>query len=151
MKFYTFYNRPPKVVTDLDTETCFVSQSEVKTSGLKYQLERFGMNSLEARMEQMRSKFGYADCTKNNDFATLQNTYRSSVEYFEALPSEVRRKYNDRPEEFYSSIESNPQTAYEAGFISKEQLDKMAETVPEVPKADTIPQTSDNTQTQSET
>lgn len=152
-QFYDFYNkRPPKVSTVLDTDTVFVSQSEVKTSGLAYQLERFGMNTLEARMEQMRSKFGYADCTKNNDFATIQNLYRQSVDYFSALPSDVRRKYQDDPTVFYENIQKNPQTAFEAGFISKEQLDKMLDTTsvdvvkPDVlPNKDEIKDTSDIT------
>lgn len=129
--FNDFYNRRPKsVCTKLDTDTVFVSQSEVKTSGLAYQLARYGMNTLEARMEQMRSKFGYADCTKNNNFADIQNRYVQSVEYFNALPSEVRRKYHDRPEDFYNSIEKDPELAYKTGFISEEQYKSMVETIP---------------------
>lgn len=121
VKFYDFYNnRPPKNHFKPDTETVFVSQSEIETSGLKYQLSMYGFDSLAQRMEDMRSKFGYADCTKISDFRESMNKYSQGVEYFNALPSEIRRKYNDRPELFYDECFKNPDTAYEAGFISED-------------------------------
>lgn len=115
-----FNNRPKPVYFTPDTETVFVSQSEVKTSGLKYQLSQYGFDSLAQKMENLRDKFGYADCTHCNDFMTLQNKYVQGVEYFNNLPSEVRRQYHDIPAEFYMDIERNPQLAYEHGFISEE-------------------------------
>lgn len=123
MAKFSYYSKgtkmPPKVFTELDTEICFVSQDECKTSSLSYQFARYGMDSLTARLEDMRSKFGYADCT-GKDFMTLQNKYVQSLEYFKALPSEVRRKYRDNPEVFYESIVNEPEEAYKAGFISDE-------------------------------
>ncbi len=117
MKFYSYYQKPPKVETVLDYETTFVSQAEADTCSLSYQLNRFGMDGLQARMEAMRDKFGYADCTVSNSFADIQNRVRQGIEYFEALPSEVRRKYNDNPEEFYDYLNKNPQKAVEDGFF----------------------------------
>lgn len=120
-KFYDFYNnKPPKNHFTPNTERVFVSQSEIETSGLKYQLQHFGFDSLAQRMEDLRSKFGYADCTKISDFRESMNKYAQGVEYFNALPSEVRRQYSDRAELFYDDIAKNPDTAYKAGFISEE-------------------------------
>lgn len=120
-KFYDCYdNPPPKVYTDLDTSEVFVSQSEVKVSGLAYQLKQYGMDTLSAQMETLRSKFGYADCRHINDFATLQNKYVEAVDYFNALPSDIRRQYQDRPELFYEDVQKNPDTAFKGGFISEE-------------------------------
>lgn len=130
INFYSYYNRPPKVNFVPDLETCFVSQSEVETAGLKYQLHRFGMDSVLQRMEDMRSKFGYADCTKISSFVQAQNDYVKGREYFEALPSEIRRKYNDLPENFYEDIAKNPDTAYENGFISEEYYKAVKANVP---------------------
>lgn len=120
-KFYDFYNeKPPKHHFKPDTETVFVDQSEVTTSGLKYQLSQYGFDSLAQRMEDMRSKFGYADCTQISDFRESMTKYSQGVEYFNALPSEVRRQYNDRPELFFDDCVKNPETAYKAGFISED-------------------------------
>lgn len=131
MKFYNLYDKkPPRCFTKLDTETCLVSQSEVQTSSLQYQLSRYGMDTLSARLEQMRDKFGFADCCNNNNFATIQNQYRRSVEYFENLPSEIRRKYNDLPENFYDDISKNPKVALEHNFISEEQFNNIVKTMP---------------------
>lgn len=119
-KFYGFYDDLPKVYFEPDTKTTFVSQSEVQTSGLQYQLKQYGFDSLAQRMETMRAKFGYADCTQISDFAGLQNKYVNAVEYFNNLPSEVRRQYNDTPALFYDDIQKNPHTAFKAGFISED-------------------------------
>lgn len=153
MKYYNVYDKkPPKVFTKLDTETCLVSQSEIVTSSLQYQLHRYGMDSLSARLEQMRDKFGYADCTVNNDFATLQNRYRQSVDYFEALPSEIRAKYHHRPEEFYDDIQKDPKVAYEHNFISKEKFDELTNNMPVQAKSSQVDlqQVENNTSTVSD-
>ena len=116
--FYDYYNnRPPKVNTVLTDDTCFVSQSECQNSSLKYVLDRFGMNTLTARMEEMRGKFGYADCTVSNDFAILQNRYVQAKNYFENLPSNVRRQFHDNPLEFYNNLAQNPKKALDDGFF----------------------------------
>lgn len=138
-KFYDYYNnRPPKCNTVLKDDTTFVSQSEVECTSLKYMLDRFGMNTLSARMEQMRDKFGYADCTVNNNFADIQNRYIDAVNYFNDLPAQVRRRYKDRAELFYDDLDKNPQTAYEAGFISKEKFEELVK--PTLPLTDPVQQ-----------
>lgn len=122
--FFTHYNRPPSVSTVLDTDTVFVSQADADTVSLSYQLQRYGMDGLQARMEAMRDKFGYADCTKTGTFAELQNRVRKGVEYFEALPSEVRAKFGHRPEAFYEFIESNKEEAVKQGYLPESVLPK---------------------------
>lgn len=118
--FFTHYNRPPAVDTVLDYETSTVSQADVDISRLSYQLDRYGMDGLQARMEAMRDKFGYADTTKYGDFADLQNRVRKGVEYFEALPSEIRAKFGHRPENFYDYLEKNKDEAIKQGFIKSD-------------------------------
>lgn len=120
--FFTHYNRPPVVKTVLDTDTVFVSQADADTVSLSYQLQRYGMDGLQARMEAMRDKFGYADCTKTGTFAELQNRVRKGVEYFEALPSEVRAKFGHRPEAFYEFLETNTEEAVKQGYLPKDVL-----------------------------
>ncbi len=117
ISFFTHYNRPPAQDTVLDYETCNVSQADIDVSSLAYQLDRYGMEGLQARMEAMRDKFGYADTTKFGNFADLQNRVRKGVEYFEALPSEVRAKFGHRPELFYEYLENNKDEAIKAGYI----------------------------------
>ena len=116
--FYTGYNRPPQQKTVLDYDTVHVSQSEAKVASLQYQLERFGMSGLQAQMEQMREKFGYADCTKVPSFAEAQQQLAKATQYFEALPSKVRQAFGHRPEAFYDFIEKNPEEARKQGFIT---------------------------------
>lgn len=115
--FYTFFNRPPRVVTELDYDTCHVSQSEADMCSLAAQLQRFGEDGLLAKMQALQDKFGYADCTKIGTFADIQNKYRRGVEYFEALPSEVRAKFGHRPEAFYDYIQNNQEQAIKDGYI----------------------------------
>lgn len=120
ISFFTHYNRPPAFDTVLDYVTTNVSQADVDISKLSYQLDRYGMDGLQARMEAMRDKFGYADCTKYGNFADLQNRVRKGVEYFEALPSEVRAKFGHRPENFYEYLENNRDEAIKQGFIKSD-------------------------------
>lgn len=123
--FYDFYfKKPPAVNHDNDNDTVLVSQSEVKTSGLAYQLKHYGMDSLSARMEEVRSKFGYADTTNCGDFTDIQNKYVSAVQYFESLPSEIRRKFADRPDVFYDNIFKDVELSKELGIIPKDFIDK---------------------------
>lgn len=115
--FFTHYNRPPSVSTHLDVDTCFVSQSEADMCCLHNQLRRYGEDGLAAKMQALQDKFGYADCTKIGTFADIQNKYRRGVEYFEALPSEVRARFQHRPDVFYDFIENNKEQAEKEGFI----------------------------------
>lgn len=117
-KFYSIYDRNPSVVTVLDYKTKFVDQSEADTVGLHYQLQRYGMDSLLARFEAMKDKFGYADTRVIPDFATLQNRLAKGIEYFNNLPSEIRAKFGHKAENFYEFVETNPQEAVKQGYIS---------------------------------
>lgn len=129
--FYTQFNRPLSVTTKLDTDTVFVSQSEADMCCLQNQLRRYGEDGLLAKMQALQDKFGYADCTKIGTFADIQNKYRRGVEYFEALPSEVRARFNHRPEEFYDFVEKNREQAIKDGFVQapvdKEAVDKVTD------------------------
>lgn len=126
MKFYTYYtNEPPKVSTQPDTETVLVSQSEAIRSSLKYQLEVFGMDTLQAKLKETQSKFGYADTRYSKSFGALCEQYARANDYFQALPAEYRAKFGHDPIKFYSSIEQNPGEAYKTGFISKDLAQKL--------------------------
>lgn len=136
MKFYSYYtNEPPKVSTKPDTETVFVSQSEAIRSSLKYQLEVFGMDTLQAKLKETQSKFGYADTRYSKSFGDLCEQYARANDYFQALPAEYRAKFGHDPIKFYSSIEQNPGEAYKTGFISKDLAQKLG-VVFEQPKSD---------------
>lgn len=126
-KFYTFYDRPKSPNAVLDYETKFVSQAEADMNGLKYQIERYGMDSLVQRFEEMKSKFGYADTRVVPGFAELQNRIVAGREYFEALPSEIRKIFGHRPENYFSYLEENPEKAVQQGYISEEQCKVLME------------------------
>lgn len=117
-KFYTFYDRPPEVTTVLDYDTKLVDQSEADMCGLDYQLQRFGIDGLQARFEAMKDKFGYADTRMLPSFAELQNRIVKGTEYFNNLPSEIRAKFNHQPENFFTYLEENPQQAVKDGYVS---------------------------------
>lgn len=132
MKFYTAYNKPKQQFSDnLDYETKLVQQSEADVVGLKYQLERYGMNSLMAKFETMKSKFGYADCRHIPDFEELQNRVVAGTEYFNHLPSEIRRQFNDKPACFYEYLEKNPVEAVKNGYINNETADYIKSIYPD--------------------
>lgn len=120
MKFNSFYvTRPKPVGTILDTETKFVDQSEADRCSLSYQLERFGMDGLQQKLEQTRAQFGYADTRLTKDFATLAEKQAEANSYFMQLPAKIRKEFNHNPIEFYSKIEKDPKYMYEKGFISE--------------------------------
>lgn len=118
MKFYNNYNKPKHIKSNIDYDTKVVQQSEADVVGLKYQLQRYGMNTLLSKFESMKSKFGYADCTVIPDFETLQNRVSKGVEYFQNLPSEIRDKFKNKPSLFYKSIEDDPVQAVKDGYIN---------------------------------
>lgn len=121
MKFCTFYDRSPvKHTTRIDQETLFVDQSEAERASLKFQLERFGMDTLLSKLKQTQQQFGYADTRFSKSFSTLAQQYADATQYFSALPSEIRAEYNHDPIKFYEDIETNPKKAFDRGFISKQ-------------------------------
>lgn len=120
MKFKSFYvNRPEPVCCVPDTETKFVDQSEADRASLKFQLERFGMDSLQQQLDKTRSQFGYADTRLVSDFATLNQKMAEANSYFMELPSRIRAKFDHSAVKFFSEVENDPSTAYKSGFISK--------------------------------
>lgn len=120
MKFKTFYDKPDPVCFCPDTTEKFVDQSEADRCSLKYQLERYGMDSLLQQLEKTKAQFGYADTRSTKDFATLAQYYADASKYFMELPSEIRKEFKHNPVEFYSEIERDPKGMYEKGFISKD-------------------------------
>ena len=121
IKFHSFYTNPPKPVgTILDTETKFVDQSEADRVSLKYQLERYGMDSLLSQFEKTKAQFGYADTRACKNFAELQQEMANANEYFMQLPSGLRKKFNHSATEFFSEIEKNPKKMFDDGYISKD-------------------------------
>lgn len=120
MQFNTFYTNRPKPVAVLpDTETKFVDQSEADRASLKYQLERYGMDSLQQQLQKTIGQFGYADTRFTGSYAELQNKYASANNYFMSLPANVRKQFDHDASKFYGSIEKNPKAMFEKGFISK--------------------------------
>ena len=120
LNFKSFYvNRPEPVGTDLDTETKFVDQSEADRASLSYQLERFGMDGLQQKLEQTRAQFGYADTRLTKDFQQLAEKMAEANSYFMQLPAKVRKEFGHDAVEFYSQIEKNPKAMFEKGFISE--------------------------------
>ena len=119
-KFKNFYvNRPKPVYTVPDTETKFVDQSEADRASLKYQLERFGMDSLLQQFEKTKAQFGYADTRVCKDFVELQQKMAEANSYFMELPSRIRAKFHHSATEFFSKIETEPEKMYKDGYISK--------------------------------
>lgn len=120
MKFKNFYcNRPEPVPTILDIETKFVDQSEADRCSLAYQLERFGMDGLQQKLEQTKAQFGYADTRLCKDFSQLAEKQSEANSYFMQLPAQIRKQFNHDPIEFYSKIEQDPKYMFDKGFISE--------------------------------
>lgn len=118
--FKSFYaNRPEPVGTDLDIETKFVDQSEADRASLSYQLERFGMDGLQQKLEQTKAQFGYADTRLTKDFQQLAEKMAEANSYFMQLPAKIRKEFGHDPVEFYSQIEKDPTNMYKKGFISE--------------------------------
>lgn len=140
MKFNSFYKQSPVPVTCVpDTETKWVDQSEADRCSLKYQLERYGMDTLMQQLEKTKAQFGYADTRATKDFAQLAQYYADANGYFQELPSEIRKQFGHSAVEFYSAIEKQPKDMYEKGYISKEyakslgvKFDEVKEPVQEV-------------------
>lgn len=121
MKFATFYNNPVKTQgTKIDNETVFVDQSEAERASLKFQLERFGMNTLLSKLKETQSQFGYADTRFSKSFGDLAQRYAEANQYFQALPAQIRAEYGHSAIKFYESIENDPKQAFDRGFISKD-------------------------------
>lgn len=137
MKFYTYYNRPKSPVTVLDYETKFVDQSEADMCGLHYQLQRYGIDGLQARFEAMKDKFGYADTRMIPGFAELQNRIVKGNEYFNSLPSEIRKQFGNNSAEFFTYLEKNPKEAISKGYIEGLNI-KDYETEPVIPITDPV-------------
>lgn len=119
-KFKSFYvNRPAPVSCVPDTETKFVDQSEADRASLRYQLERFGMDSLLQQFEKTKAQFGYADTRVSKNFVELQQKMAEANSYFMELPSQIRAKFHHSATEFFSQIETNPEKMFKEGYISK--------------------------------
>lgn len=126
MKFKDFYNNRPDPVTVVpDTETKLVDQSEADRCSLKFQLERYGMDSLQQQLQKTMSQFGYADTRMTKDFVQLQQEMAEANSYFMALPSRIRAQYNHDATKFFTELEQNPKKAYDNGYISKELATKL--------------------------
>ena len=126
MKFKDFYNNRPDPVTVVpDTETKLVDQSEADRCSLKFQLERYGMDSLQQQLQKTMSQFGYADTRMTKDFVQLQQEMAEANSYFMSLPSRIRAQYNHDATMFFTELEQNPKKAYDNGFISKELATKL--------------------------
>lgn len=120
LSFKSFYsNRPAPVGTDLDTETKLVDQSEADRASLSYQLERFGMDGLQQKLEQTKAQFGYADTRLSKDFQQLAEKMAEANSYFMQLPAKIRKEFGHDPVEFYSQIEKDPASMFSKGFISE--------------------------------
>ena len=135
--FNTFYGkRPDPVGTHLDIETKFVDQSEADRASLSYQLERFGMDGLQQKLEQTRSQFGYADTRVTKDFQQLSEKMAEANSYFMQLPAKIRKEFRHDPIEFYSKIERDPEFMYKNGYISEKlakELGVINENIPPEP------------------
>lgn len=121
MKFATFYNNLVKEQgTKIDQDTLFVDQSEAERASLKFQLERFGMDTLLSKLKQTQAQFGYADTRYSKSFGDLAQRYADANAYFQALPAKIRSEYGHSAINFFESIDKDPKTAFDRGFISKD-------------------------------
>lgn len=121
MKFCTFYNNPiKKLGTTIDFETVFVDQSEAERASLKFQLERFGQDTLLSKLKQTQSQFGYADTRFSKSFGDLAQNYAEANQYFQNLPAQIRAEYGHSAIRFYESIDKDPKQAFVKGYISKD-------------------------------
>lgn len=139
MKFKDFYNNRPDPVTVVpDTETKLVDQSEADRCSLKFQLERYGMDSLQQQLQKTMSQFGYADTRMTKDFVQLQQEMAEANSYFMSLPSRIRAQYNHDATKFFTELEQNPKKAYDNGYISKELATKLGVIKPPTDTVDVV-------------
>lgn len=124
-QFYTIYNRPSPVCHKPDTEHKFVDQSEADRCSLKYQLERFGFDTLQNKLEKTRAQFGYADTRAIPNFADYSAKISEANSYFHSLPSQIRKSFGHDPVEFFTSIEKDPEQAFKCGYISQSMYESL--------------------------
>ena len=143
LKFKSFYeNRPEPVCFKPDTETTWVDQSEADRASLKYQLERYGMESLQHQLQQTMSQFGYADTRAIKSYSDLASELAQANEYFMQLPALERKKFGHNPAEFFDSIQKNPKDMFDRGFISKDFAKTLGvEFAEDIPPVDVTPVT----------
>lgn len=80
----------------------------------------------------------YGDFSKVQDYQQAMNTVILAQEQFESLPSQIRKKFNNNPEEFLNYMEENDgnmeKLALETGLLVKKQNDKSRKTEAVEPK-----------------
>lgn len=120
MEFKSYYSKLECLPHSNDSETVLINQEEADCCGLAYQVRRYGMDGLAARFEAMKDKFGFADCRNLPNYAEQVNMVNRATEYFDNLPSELRKQYGNDPVRFYDAINQQPVSMQEKGFISPE-------------------------------
>lgn len=92
MKFYTFYNRPPRVVSPHGGKS-LAAQEYKDESDINVILKRYaaGDNSV------VRSFGVFADVSQLGDFQTQLEVVRRATEDFAALPADIRSRFGNDP------------------------------------------------------
>ena len=121
MQIYSRYNLPPKKVARIEgeslTQQCFKDEADINVIVGRYTAETAFVDPLT--QSQVQASFG--DFTTIPDFHAAQNILALANEAFDALPAELRKRFNNDPAEvlYFLNDESNREEAIRLGLVQK--------------------------------
>lgn len=147
MKFRTqFDGVRNRVSLHTGTDT-LVEQSQKNACDIHTIMKRFQETGSITHVNQKKPQFG--DFSNLKDFQETQNTVARTTEYFESLPSGVRKQFGNSVSEFavFMSDDANLDKAVEMGIVEAPKIqEQIQETVK--PVETPIPSTGLDVQTE---
>lgn len=113
MKFHTRFTPPPSPTVDTGEETITQSQWE-PTTKIDYLLRKYSANGLNPYAPSLPAE--YLDVSEYGDFQVNQNKMLDVMDYFDSLPSNIRKMFDNDPAALIGFL-SNPANADKARQI----------------------------------
>ncbi len=139
MVFYSAFDRPPRVqsapVGKSRTKQSFRDESEINNI-----MARYMKTGIVDHFSQFGSEYGFASSI---NFHEAMNVVTKADQMFDALPAELRRRFNGDPAEFLGFVQNpeNQEELVELGLATKAVAEREPEVpVPAVPAAPITPE-----------
>lgn len=118
MEFYNYFSPAPKPKIDFTDAPSMTEQHHAEDLDINRIVNR-ALRTGAVDPSLVRTFGKYADVTSVGDFMSANITYRKGVEAFEALPSEIRERFQNNPANLldFLSKEENRDEAIKLGFI----------------------------------
>lgn len=105
-------------------EASKTKQSQAKKADINNIIKRYKRTGILGDPATIgKRKAIFADCTQVSDFYELQNKIVSANNAFNTLPSDVRNKFNNEPEELIRFLQddANYEEAVRLGLVDKKE------------------------------